>query len=282
MGLARMLERQSSLCGRTRTEGEFPVLRRLLSVFFMFAALAPAKIRAADTPQIKVSASGKISVPATTAFAVIATDPVLQEILGQDLQVAGRLADGTTPSLTLTVTLTHRALEPGISLAELAPGNGEAVALLNRAGVKAPPLPDDSAQNQDEDSGAGGPNAAEGNSEAKNDVKSYAQQGQIIPESGPMLPALPIPMTQWPLPPAMAQDRSALPAYDQVFQPRNPLEEARHQREMSAIYDTVYIAHATAGTEGKGLTVVAVAHPGSDPHDLRKLIAEEIANAVLH
>jgi hypothetical protein len=268
------------------------LLRCLFSAMPMFTAFGLlftgfglANAVAADSPQINVKVSGNLSVPSTSSFAVIATDPVLQETLGQDLQVAGRLADGTTPSqATLTVTMTHRALEPGISLAELAPGNGEAVALLNEAGVKPPPLPDNSAQDedQDQDSGVGAPNAAEGNPDAKNDVKNYRQQGEILPNSAPMLPALPIPRTQWPIPPAMAQDRSALPAYDQPFRSPNSLEAARHQREMSAIYDTVYIAHANVGTDTGGLTVVAVAHPGSNPHEVRKLIAEEIANAVLH
>jgi hypothetical protein len=272
---------------RTRTRGKINprILRAIFSALFLFIGPGLAKAYAADGPEINVKVSGKLSTPPTASFTVIATDPVLQQILGQDLQVAGRLSDGTIPSqVTLTVTLTHRALEPGVSLAELAPGNGEAVALLNQAGVKPPPLPDNSAQDQDEDqhSGVAGPNAAEGNPDAKSDVKSYKEQGQILPDSAPMLPALPIPMTQWPMPPAIAQDRSALPSYDQTFRPPNSLEEARHQREMSAIYDMVYIAHANAGTDAGGLTVVAVAHPGSNPHEVRKLIAEEIANAVLH
>ena len=263
----------------------FRFLCSAVSVLILLVGLGSSVSRAADTSQIEVKISGKLSPPSTASFAVIATDPVLQQILGQDLQVAGRLADGTVPSqATLTVTLTHRALEPGVSLAELAPGNGQAISLLNEAGVKPPPLPDKSTQDddQDQDSGVGGANAAEGNPDTKNDVKTYKEQGQVLPDSAPMLPALPIPMTQWPMPPAIAQDRSALSGYDQPLRPPNPLEDARHQREMSAIYDTVYIAHANLGSEAGGLTVLAVAHPGSNPHDVRKIIAEEIANAVLH
>jgi hypothetical protein len=30
------------------------------------------------------------------------------------------------------------------------------------------------------------------------------------------------------------------------------------------------------------MTVVAVMHPGEDAHDVKKLVAEEIANAILH
>jgi hypothetical protein len=213
---------------------------------------------------------------------VIATDPVLQQILSQDFQVAGRLADASaTSELTLTVTLTHRALEPGMSLNDLVPGNGDAVALLKQAGVKPPPLPEQDASDQDSDSDAD-TTAAEGNSQAKSDVKSYEQQGQIEQRPAPMGGGPPLPMTQWPVPAASAQDRSALPTYMQPYQRTSPRDEARHEREASAVYDTIFVARATAGNDTSELTVIAVAHPGFDSHEVRKLIAEEIANSVLH
>ena len=102
-------------------------------------------------------------------------------------------------------------------------------------------------------------------------------QQQSAPMSRP-----PLPMTQWPVPPATAQQRSAIPPYMQPYQRNSPLDEARHEREASAVYDTIFVARVTAGSDGSELTVVAVAHPGFDSHEARKLIAEEIANSVLH
>jgi hypothetical protein len=245
---------------------------------------------AADVPMIVVKVSGKLPVPPTIPLGVIATDPVLQQVLSQDFQVAGRLADASaTSELTLTVTLTHRTLESGMALNEVAPGNGDAVALLKQMGVKPAPLPEQVAQDKDEDkdqdsnSDDDDTNAAEGNSHAKSDVNSYEQQGQMQQRPAAVGGAIPpLPLTQWPVPPATAQQRSAIPPYMQPYQRNSPLDEARREREASAIYDTIFVARVTAGTDSSELTVVAVAHPGFDAHEARKLIAEEIANSALH
>ena len=249
-----------------------------------FASAGAKTAHAADAPRIVVKVGGKLPVPPATPLGVIATDPVLQQVLSQDFQVAGRLAGaGATSELTVTVMLTHRALEPGMSLNEVAPGNADAVALLKHAGVAPPPLPEQEAQDRDQENDPDADddtNAAEGNSHARNDVNSYEQQGGIR-QSDPMSRP-PLPMTQWPVPPATAQQRSAIPPDMQPYQRMNPLDEARHEREASAVYDTIFVARATAGSENSELTIVAVAPPGFDAHEVRKLIAEEIANSVLH
>ena len=46
-------------------------------------------------------------------------------------------------------------------------------------------------------------------------------------------------------------------------------------------YDTVIVARASLSGASDELTIVAVVHPGEDVTDAKKLIAEEIANAVL-
>ncbi len=251
--------------------------------FMLVAGVGAKAARAADAPQIVVKISGKLPVPPAIALGVIATDPVLQQVLSQDFQVAGRLASASaTSELTLTVTLTHRALEPGMSLNDVAPGNGDAVALLQQVGVKPPPLPEQAAPDQDGESDADDTTAAEGNSHTKNDVKSYEQQDQTEQQPVPMGGGMPFPLMPWPVPPATAQERSALPPDMPPFERTSPREEARREREASAVYDTVFVARATAGNDGSELTVVAVAHPGFDAHEARKLIAEEIANSVLH
>jgi hypothetical protein len=268
-------------------------LRGLAAAGF-FAALAVAlagfeakSAHADEAPRIVVKVGGKLQVPPTTPIGVIATDPVLQQVLSQDFQVAGRLAGASaTSELTLTVTLTHRALEPGMSLNEVAPGNGDAIALLKQAGVNPAPLPEQTTQEDDKDSNSDDDdtNAAEGSSHAKNDVNSYQQQGRMEQRPTSMGGSIPpLPMTNWPVPPATAQQRSAIPPYMQAYQPQDhPLDEARHEREASDLYDTIFVARATAGNDSGALTVVAVAHPGFDAHEVRKLIAEEIANSVLH
>jgi hypothetical protein len=249
-----------------------------------FASAGAKAAHAADAPRIVVKVGGKLPVPPATPLGVIATDPVLQQVLSQDFQVAGRLAGASaTSELTLTVMLTHRALVPGMSLNQVAPGNADAVALLRQAGVTPSPLPEQAAQDQDQESDpdADDTNAAEGNSHAKSDVNSYEQQGGIQARSAPMSRP-PLPLTQWPVPPATAQQRSAIPPDMQPYQRTSPLDEARREREASAVYDTIFVARATAGSDSSELTVVAVAHPGFDAHEVRKLIAEEIANRVLH
>ncbi len=239
--------------------------------------------RAADEPLIKVKVAGKLAVPAGQPLSVIATDPVLQQVLGQDLQVAGRLAGASASSVTtVTVTLSQRAIAPGMSLNDVAPGDHDAVALLKAMGVGTIPLPN-AAPPQ---AGQGGTQtAAEGNRAVPNDIQSYQQQGEEMapgPTGPPMAaPLNPWPTMPWPVPPAIAQQRSALP-YDAAPPPSyNPGEAAGDEAGNSA-YDTIYIARATAGQSGSTLTVIAVAHPGYDRHQLREFIAEEIANAVLH
>jgi hypothetical protein len=240
-------------------------------------------VEAADAPQVVVKVGGKLAVPATAALGVIATDPVLQQVLSQDFQVAGRLASASaTSELTLTVSLTHRVLEPGMSLKDVVRGDSDTVALLEQAGVKPPPLQEDAAPAQDGAPDADDTTAAQGNSHATSDVNSYEQQGQIQRQRAPMGGPMPLPMRGWPVPPATAQQRSALPPYMQQYQSASPSDDARHEHDASAAYDTIFVARVTAGNDGGELTVVAVAHPGFDAREVRKLMAEEIANAVLH
>jgi hypothetical protein len=245
-------------------------------------------LRAADAPQVVVKVGGKLAVPATAALGVIATDPVLQQVLSQDFQVAGRLASASaTSELTLTVSLMHRVLEPGMSLKDVARGASDAVALLEQAGVKPPPLQEDAAPAQDGALDADDTTAAQGNSHATSDVNNYEQQGQVqqqrAPMGGPMMGGpMPLPMGGWPVPLATAQQRSAIPPYMQQYQGASSSDDARHEHDASAVYDTIFVARVTAGNDGSELTVVAIAHPGFDAREVRKLMAEEIANAVLH
>ena len=270
---------------RSSTNGALAYLALALSPILAVAS-AEMKAHAANTARVVVRSAGKLPAFSTMPLGVIATDPVLQQVLSQDFQVAGRLAGASaTSELTITVTLTHQALEPGLSLEQIARGDAAALTLLKQLGVKPPPLPEQVAQDQDDQDDdrddTDEMNAAEGNTNARNDVNRYEQQGQVLQRSMPLGGPMGFPMSQWPVPPATAQERSTLPSYMQPYnQAIDPREQAQREREESAIYPTIFVARATAGS-GE-LTVIAVAQPGFDPHEVRKLIAEEIANGVLH
>lgn len=236
---------------------------------------------ASDAPAIRVKVGGKLAVPAGATLGVIATDPVLQQVLSEDLEVEGRLADpSAATALTLTATLNKRVLEPGMSLSDVARGDQVAVALLRAAGIAPPPNPE---PEPGPDSAATG-TAAQGNSRMPNDVRSYEQEGremEMPPQPGTIgSPFNPFPMAPWPVPPATAQGRSVISPYPQRYLPNQTGPSGG--QESSAVYDTVFVARATVGSSGGALVVVAVAHPGYDSHEVRKLVAEEIANAVLH
>ena len=47
-------------------------------------------------------------------------------------------------------------------------------------------------------------------------------------------------------------------------------------------YDTVIVARVTVDDRRDQFMVVALAHPGDDARQVKKLVAEEIANAALH
>jgi hypothetical protein len=237
-----------------------------------------------DQSLINVKVAGKLNVPANAPLSVIATDPVLQHVLTQDLQIGGRLASASSSSVTtITVTMSQRILAPGMSLNDVAPGDHDAVALLKAMGVRSlqPTAPARQMGRSDAQS------AAQGNNNQPNDIRAYEQQGggNSSPQYG-AVPYNPFPLMPWPVPPATAEQRSVLPSY---MPPPNytpggetPGGESQSQTAPSATYDTVFIARAAAGQDGSTLTVLAVAHPGYDPRQLRELIAEDIANALLH
>lgn len=257
---------------------------RATLVVMLAAMLAAGGAIAADEPLIKVKVAGELPLPAGAPLGVIATDPVLQQVLSQDFQVAGRLAGAGASSITtVTVTLSQRRLAPGMSLNDVAPGDHDAVAILEAMGVKPPPPP--AAAPAPPPGQEDAQTAAEGNPSVSNDVRSYEQQSHGVepqPLGAPMAaPVNPWPMMPWPVPPATAQERSALPSYMPApnYQPGRAFDQAGGADASS---DTIFIARVTAGRGAGSLTVLAVAHPGFDKHQVRKLIAEEIANALLH
>jgi hypothetical protein len=260
-----------------RSPRPYAVAVAVMAVIAIAGGARPAL--AQDQSLVEVKVAGKLDVPAKAPLSVIATDPVLQQTLSQDLEIGGRLASGDVASVTtVTVTLSHRVLAPGVSLDDVAPGDHQAVALLRAMGVRSlrPPAPLPLRMGQ-----RGARTAAQGDNSQPNDIQSYERQGENMPRAPAAAPFNPLPLMPWPVPPATAQQRLAPPYY---IPPPNyhPGGESESETATQATYDTVFIARATAGQGGSTLTVLAVAHPGSDPHQVRELIAEEIASALLH
>ncbi len=210
-----------------------------------------------------LASSGALSVPSDTQVLVVSTDPVLQQVLSEDFGVARRSKSASGPKmLTLTVSLTQRVLQPGLSMIDLAPGVPGVAQLVKAAGYQPP---------------------AEGTNEPlTGDAAEYAAQGNPkasgnhinLNDPNPVHDSLNRMANYSPGPPTAPDPRD--PA-NRPEPPPNYLQQAP-----DSIYDTAVIAHAVL-SDGKGeMTVVAVAHPAEDMHAVKKQLAERIANAVLH
>jgi len=212
-----------------------------------------------------LASRGQLTVPSDARLMVISTDSVMQEVLSEDFGVARRSKPSGPPkTLTLTVAVIQRVLQPQLSTLDLAPGVPHVAELLKEAGYRPPvqvsgqPLTGDAAEYVAQ----GNPAAAayNGGSMSGNPANPTNQLERLLPyASGPPQPRDPRDPMNRPVPP---------PDY-MLPSP-------------AKIYDTAVIAHAVL-SDGKGeMTVVAVAHPKEDLHDVKKQLAERIANAVLH
>jgi hypothetical protein len=71
-----------------------------------------------------IKMAGRLTVPANAAVAAICTDPVVQNVLNEDLRAGRRgLASNPENSVTLTVTMSQQLLAPGVSLTQMFPGD---------------------------------------------------------------------------------------------------------------------------------------------------------------
>jgi hypothetical protein len=154
-----------------------------------------------------------------------------------------RLAKRRGPTQLVTVTVTVRVLGPGASLQDVAPGDPEAVGLLSALGAQ-PPLGDT------------------GN-------KPIDQYANLMRQQATM-----------PLDPMTQQFRYGQAARDMVSGPAAP--SPYDSIPESQIYDTAIVARATIAGSSASLHVVALVHGGDDVQTAKKLVAEEIASAILH
>jgi hypothetical protein len=213
-------------------------------VYRAIAAIAGAVAICGSAYAADIKMAGKLTAPANASVIAISTDPVMQNVLNEDLRAA-RHGQPFNPdnSVTLTVTVSQQMLAPGVSLNQMFPGDPSMVELLKEAGADPPPLGD---------SGSGepiDPFADEARRQALNPDDPITDQFKAYQAS------------------RQAMERGPTP-YDAI--PKNQ------------IYDTVIVTRASLEGAADELKVVAVVHSGDDVRHAKELVAEEIANAVLH
>lgn len=195
-----------------------------------------------------VQTAGKLAVPLNAPLAAISTDPIFQRTLDQDFRGQHRGPDSSsgTPIVTVTVTVNEKLLKPGVMLGDLGPGDPWVLAnLLRQAGAEPPPLGDT------------------GN-KPLNPYSESVRRQVMQPED---------PMQRF-------RDYQAMKnAYDRPEGPRfGPNGRAKDQE----IYDRAIVARASASNSNDQMTAVIVAHPGDDVSMAKELLAEAIANQILH
>jgi hypothetical protein len=197
-------------------------------------------------PAAEVRTAGKLSIPAGAPVLAVSTDPVVQYVLGQDLGVARRRpgALSTTP-VTVTVTLNQRMLKPGVTLRDLGPDPAQVAMLLRQMGIEPPPL-------GDTDSRPADPYAA------------TVRHGVLQPDD---------PMQAFR--DYQAMNQALKNSGGPQFGPNGTATD-------KDIYDTVIVARATLSGSPDTLTAVTLIHPGDNVRTAKELIAEEVANALLH
>jgi hypothetical protein len=189
--------------------------------------------------------AGKLVAPANAAVVAICTDPVVQNVLNEDLRAARHgLASDPENSVTLTVSVSQQLLAPGVSLNQMFPGDPSMVELLKAAGADPPPLGDSGDQPIDPFAQEARRRSLYPDDTATEQFKAYQASQQA------------------------SRGVNAPTPYGNI--PKNQ------------IYDTVIVARASLEGAADELKVVAVVHSGDDARRAKELVAEEIANAVLH
>jgi hypothetical protein len=206
-------------------------------------AIAVAICGFAHAADIKMA--GKLVAPANAGVIAVCTDPVVQNVLNEDLRaVRSAVASNPENSVTLTVTVNQQLLAPGVSLNQMFPGDPSMVELLKAAGANPPPLGDSGDQPTD-------PYAQE------------ARRRSLFPDD------------------TAEEQFRAYEANQQALHGVNaPSPYSKIAKDQ--LYDTVIVARASLEGATDELKVVAVVHSGDDARRAKELVAEEIANAVLH
>lgn len=260
-------------------------MRQAAAVFALAAIFALAGAHAAFAVQIEQA--GKLKVPSDRVLVPFSTDPTVAQVLGQDFDVAHKSASaGAHAPLTLTVTVSQQQLKPGVSLNQVAPGDPQVADLIKAAGATPPPI-GDTGDKPDE--------AAIARARAQRLMAPHdnpmqqlinqfeAPQGELGPPV-PCDPQAPPGPGCAPAPEPTPRPRPGSPDYTGDTQ--QYMQQGKSIRRFfphdDAVYQTVIVARVTLSGAPEEMTVVGVTQPGEDVRAAKKLIAENIANAVLH
>jgi hypothetical protein len=194
-----------------------------------------------------VQTEGKVSVPESAPLFAVCTDPVVQETLEQDFRGAHRGADsGGGAPVTVTVTVNEKVLKPGVVLRDLGPGDPWEIArLLRAAGAEPPPIGD--------------------TGDKRLDPYAEAARRQVMEPDDPMLGL-----------------RNYQDFRNEAKRPEGPVFGANGNATDEEIYDRAIVALASVAGSSDQLMAVIVVHPRDDEHTAKELVAEEIANSILH
>jgi hypothetical protein len=189
-----------------------------------------------------VKSQGSLRLPPNTDLIVICNDPMVNNVLNDDLSAERRTLGTVTSTLTLTVEVNQKVMAPGVSMADLFPGDPSMAKLLEATGESAPPLGDTGDQPSDPYAEAARRQALGLDDPLTSSFRNYqAMEGSMRSGGGSPYDSIP----------------------------------------KSQIYDTVISARAEISGASGEFKVVAVVHGGDSINKGKKLVAEEIANAIL-
>jgi hypothetical protein len=145
--------------------------------------------------------------------------------------------------IMVTVTVNARALAPGVSIQDLSPGDPSVAEMLKDLGAQPPPLGDT------------------GNKPLEDPYTSMARRQTLNHED-----------------PRMQQFQTYLNNRDEAANAPSPYDKIPPNQ----LYQTVIVARASASDSASELKVVALVEAGDDVEKGKRLVAEAVADAILH
>src|SRR5215467_1767080 len=211
--------------------------RKGVAVLVLAGLTIPAYAGISAATEIKTL--GRLKTPPNAAVMSVCTDPVVQQVLSEDLR--GHPRSGVP--IMVTVTVNARALAPGVSIQDLSPGDPSVAEMLKDLGAQPPPLGDT------------------GNKPLEDPYTSMARRQTLNHED-----------------PQMQQFRAYLNNRDEAANGPSPYDKIPPNQ----LYQTAIVARASSSDSASELKVVALVEAGDDVEKAKRLVAEAIADAILH
>ncbi|HJU28281.1 MAG TPA: hypothetical protein VJ718_03875 [Candidatus Binataceae bacterium] len=239
----------------------------------------------------EIKDAGKLSVGRDTPLVAFSTDPSFQQVLSDDFSAAKRNPSSVAGRvLTVTVTVSERPLKPGVSLNDVAPGDPQVADLIKAAGAMPPPIGDTG--NEFDQAAFARQMAARNRMPSDTPMEQMIQQLGSGYDTGMMGPPMPCvsrsvitPGCPPPPPDEKPDPQPGNPGYTgdikaYMRQGRSFPGSGGHADDRG--YDRVIVARAAVTGQSEEMTVVSVIHSGDDAHEVKKLMAEKIADSLLH